>query len=69
MLKFLQKFSMQRLQKEIKKKKAISLFEHSAMGTVVTQFKNLNFNSRYRHESAPNVNVLAASLGTKGWGW
>jgi hypothetical protein len=25
---------------------------------VVTQFKNLNFNSRYRHESAPNVKVL-----------
>jgi hypothetical protein len=34
---------------------------------VVTQFKNLNFNSRYRHESAPNVKVLAARLGTKGW--
>jgi hypothetical protein len=24
---------------------------------------------RYRHNSAPNVKVLAARLGTKGWGW
>jgi hypothetical protein len=36
---------------------------------VVTQFKNLNCSSRYRHESAPNVTVLAARLGTKEWGW
>jgi hypothetical protein len=31
---------------------------------VVTQFLNLNF--RYRHNSAPNVKVLAARIGTKG---
>jgi hypothetical protein len=37
--------------------------------TVVTQFKILNLNSRYRYNSAPNVKVLAARLGTKGWGW
>jgi hypothetical protein len=36
---------------------------------VVTQFKILNLNFRYRHNSAPNVKVLAARLGTKGWGW
>jgi hypothetical protein len=35
----------------------------------VTQFKILNLNLRYRHNSAPNVKVLAARLGTKGWGW
>jgi hypothetical protein len=33
---------------------------------VVTQFKILNLNFRYRHNSAPNVKVLAARLGTKG---
>jgi hypothetical protein len=33
----------------------------------VTQFKILNLNFRYSHNSAPNV--LAARLGTKGWGW
>jgi hypothetical protein len=32
---------------------------------VVTQFKILNLNFRYRHNSAPNVKVLAARLGTK----
>jgi hypothetical protein len=32
----------------------------------VTQFKNLNLNFRYRNNSAPNVKVLAARLGTKG---
>jgi hypothetical protein len=36
---------------------------------VVTQFKVLNLNSRYGHNSAPNVKILAARLGTKGWGW
>jgi hypothetical protein len=26
-------------------------------------------NLRYPHEIAPNVKVLAARVGTKGWGW
>jgi hypothetical protein len=26
-------------------------------------------NLRYRHEVAPNVKVLAARVGTKGWDW
>jgi hypothetical protein len=33
---------------------------------VVTQFKILNSNFRYRHNSAPNLKLLAARLGTKG---
>jgi hypothetical protein len=40
-----------------------------SIAPVVTQFKILNLNSRYRNNSTPNVKVLAARLRTKGWGW
>jgi hypothetical protein len=39
---------------------------HKIEYVVVTQFKILNSNFRYRHNSTPNVKVLAARLGTKG---